>query len=107
VRASGDDFCVVVWGDAKAVLGVLRGDALLKNGDVRADDVMELGTQTTRPSEPLVQFLKSNDAVGEKRFFVANSDGTLLGVLDRDTAEREVEKWQAAQTSSAMEESST
>ena len=104
VRESGDDFCVVVFGEEDVVLGLLRGDALLKDPESRVDEVMELGPATTRPSEPLEELLKSNEAVGVKRFFVATSHGAFLGVLDREVAERAVEEWRA---SSDMEKSST
>jgi hypothetical protein len=90
VRESGDDFCVVTFGDDNAVLGLLRGDALLKDPDARADEAMELGPKTTRPSEPLDELLRSNEAVGVKHFLIATSHGSLLGVLDRDTADRAV-----------------
>jgi hypothetical protein len=51
---------------------------------------MELGPRTTRPSEPLEELLRSNEAVGVKHFLIATSHGSLLGVLDRDTADRAV-----------------
>ena len=89
-RESGDDFCVVTFGDENAVVGLLRGDALLKDRDARADEVMELGPKTTRPSEPLDELLRSNEAVGVKHFLIATSHGSLLGVLDRNTADRAV-----------------
>lgn len=91
VRSSSDDFSVVVSGDEKVVLGLLRGDALLKDG-ARVDDVMELGPKTTRPSEPLEDLLEARDSVGVKHFLVATSHGALLGVLDRDEAEKIVEE---------------
>ena len=90
VRELGDDFCVVVFGNENVVLGLLRGDALLKDPDARVDQVMELGPRTTRPSEPLDELLRSNQAVGVKHFLIATSHGSLLGVLDRDFADRAV-----------------
>jgi hypothetical protein len=105
VRASGADICVVVSGEEDAVLGVLKGDALLKDPDVRADEVMELGPQTVRPSEPLEELMGSNDAVGVKHFLVATSHGAFLGLLDRDEAERTVREWRAMR--SDMEKTST
>ena len=90
VRELGDDFCVVVFGNENVVLGLLRGDALLKDPDARVDQVMDLGPRTTRPSEPLDELLRSNEAVGVKHFLIATSQGSLLGVLDRDTAGRAV-----------------
>ena len=90
MRESDDDFCVVTFGDQNVILGLLRGDALLKDSDARADEIMELGPRTTRPSEPLQELVRSNEAVGVKHFLIATSRGSLLGVLDRDTADRAV-----------------
>jgi Mg/Co/Ni transporter MgtE len=93
MRRSSDDFCLVILAEQKVVLGLLRGDALIKDPDARVEDVMELGPKTTRPSELLQELIESNDAVGVKHFFVATSHGALLGVLDRDTADRAVATW--------------
>jgi hypothetical protein len=93
MRRSSDDFCLVILAEQKIVLGLLRGDGLIKDPNARVEDVMELGPKTTRPSEPLQELIESNDAVGVKHFFVATSHGALLGVLDRDTADRAVATW--------------
>jgi hypothetical protein len=62
VRSSPHDFCVVVFGEESVVLGILRGDALLKDEDARVADVMELGPKTIRPSEALEKLLKARRA---------------------------------------------
>ena len=93
VRSSPYHFCVVVYGEESAVLGLLRGDALLKYEDAKAEDVMELGPKTIRPSEPLEELLTARKSVGVKHFLVATSHGAFMGVLDRDDAEGAVEVW--------------
>lgn len=74
-----------------AVLGLLRGDALLKDPDARADEVMELGPKTTRPSEPLDELLRSNEAVGVKHFTVNRrvpGDDVERGTAEASTREQ-------------------
>jgi len=90
VLASGYDFCVVV-NDERIVLGLLRGDALGKDEDVRADEVMELGPKTTPPSEPVEGLLEARSSQGVKNWLVTTSHGALLGVLSRTQAERALE----------------
>ena len=101
VRSSSYDFCVVVYGEESAVLGLLRGDALLKHEDAKAEDVMELGPKTIRPSEPLAELLEARESVGVKHFLVATPHGAFMGVLVREEAERTVEAWSGEQPMSA------
>lgn len=78
-----------------AVLGLLRGDALLKDPDARADEVMELGPKTTRPSEPLDELLRSNEAVGVKHFTVnrrVQGDDVERGTAEASTREQ-ADEW--------------
>lgn len=89
------DFCVVVNEEA-VILGLLRGDALAKDEDARACDVMELGPKTTPPSEPVAELLEARPSQGVKSFLVATSHGVLLGGLDRDAAERAVAERRSA-----------
>jgi CBS domain-containing protein len=91
VVASGADFCVVVNGD-RVVAGVLRGDALAKDPAARAEDVMELGPSTIRPSKPVETLLTSRSQQGIKSWIVASSRGVFLGVLRRDDAQRAFEE---------------
>jgi len=89
VLGKSHDFCVVV-NEQDVILGLLRGDALAKDEDARACDVMELGPKTTPPSEPVAELLKARSSQGVKHFLVATSHGALLGALGRDRAERAV-----------------
>ncbi|CAN5134823.1 MAG: hypothetical protein ACR2M2_04950 [Gaiellaceae bacterium] len=91
VRESGYDFCVVV-NDERIVLGLLRGDALGKDPEASADEVMELGPKTIPPSKPLEELLESSSSQGVKHWVVTTSHGALLGALDRAEAERALEE---------------
>ena len=87
ILKKGHDFCVVV-NEEQVVLGLLRGDTLVKDEEARACDVMELGPKTTPPSEPVEELLKARSSQGVKDFLVATSHGVLLGGMSRDGAER-------------------
>lgn len=89
-RAGGSDVCVVL-NEHDVVLGLLRGDALSKDPDARAREVMELGPATLRPSTPVEQLLRSRSNQGVKVWIVTTSHGVLLGMLLRDDAERALE----------------
>ena len=91
VLRSGHDFCVVV-NEEDVILGLLRGDALAKDENARADEVMELGPKTTPPSEPVEGLLEARSSQGVKNFLIATSHGVLLGALSRDEAERALKK---------------
>jgi CBS domain-containing protein len=86
--ASGSElgFCVVV-NDERIVAGVLRGDALAKDPGARAEDVMELGPRTIRPSKPIDELLRKRSSQGVKSWIVTTAHGELLGVLTRTDAE--------------------
>ena len=91
VLRSGHDFCVVV-NEEDVILGLLRGDALSKDENARADEVMELGPKTTPPNEPVEELLEARASQGVKNFLIATSHGVLLGALSRDEAERALEE---------------
>jgi CBS domain-containing protein len=91
VVEGGSDLCVVVNGE-RIVVGVMRGDALAKDADARAEEVMELGPKTVRPSNPVEELLRRRSSHGVKTWIVTTSHGVLLGLLNRDAAERAVAK---------------
>ena len=95
VRSGGLDLCVVV-NEARVVLGVVRGDALAKDANARASDVMELGPKTHRPNYAIEDLLGSRSSDGVKSWLVTTSQGRLLGVLTREDAERALEESKAA-----------
>jgi CBS domain-containing protein len=90
VEASGYDLCVVV-NEERIVAGLLRGDALARDGNATAEDAMELGPRTIRPSSPLEALLRKQSSHGVKSWIVSTSHGMLLGLLTRDDAERALE----------------
>ena len=87
VAESGYDLCVVL-DEGRVVAGVLRGDALSKDPEAAAEDVMELGPRTTRPSTVVEQLLGRKSSQGVKSWIVTTSHGRLVGLLTRDDAER-------------------
>jgi CBS-domain-containing membrane protein len=86
VVASAYDLCPVV-NEQQIVVGLLRGDALRKDADVRVEEVMELGPKTLRPSNPVEKLLQSRANQGVKHWIVTTSHGKLLGLLLRTDAE--------------------
>jgi CBS domain-containing protein len=97
VASGGSDLCVVV-NEHRVVLGVLRGDALAKDSKIRAEEVMELGPKTYRPSEPVEELLAARSSHGVKSWLVTTSHGILLGLLAREDAERALEESKARTT---------
>jgi CBS domain-containing protein len=87
VLESGSDLCVVL-NERRIVVGLLRGDALAKDEDAGAEEVMELGPKTTRPSSVVEELLGRRSSQGVKSWVVTTSHGVLLGQLTRDEAER-------------------
>jgi CBS domain-containing protein len=87
VLESGSDLCVVV-NEQRIVVGLLRGDALAKDEEARAQKAMELGPKTTRPSTVVEELLGRRSSQGVKGWVVTTSHGVLLGQLTRDEAER-------------------
>jgi CBS domain-containing protein len=99
IAAMGLDFCVVV-GEEQIVTGLLRGDALGKSPDALAEEVMELGPRTIRPSVPIETLLGKRSSQGVKSWLVTTPHGVLLGLLTRDDAERALEESKSATTGS-------
>ncbi len=94
VHAAGWDVCVVVDG-RRVVLGLLTEASL--QGDPRAEaaQVMERAPSTYRPYARLDRILKQ---MNERHFDsapVTDSDGVLLGLLQRAAIERAVQAAQA------------
>jgi CBS domain-containing protein len=90
VASSGLDLCVVL-NDARIVLGALHGDALAKDPDASAGDVMERGPKTQRPHKAVQDLLDSRESYGIKSWIVTTPHGVFLGLLTRDDAERALE----------------
>jgi CBS domain-containing protein len=91
VEAAGWDLCVVVAED-RTVLGDLRGKALHADPDAPAEAVMDPAPTTFRPSELLASLALHLRQAGARRVLVTTPEGRLIGVLDRDEAERRTGK---------------
>lgn len=87
VEAAGWDECVVVNQEG-VVLGRLRGLALGGDAEGLVGAVMESGPTTVRPDEPLASLVPRLRDKGVGRIIVTTPDGRLLGVADREAAER-------------------
>jgi hypothetical protein len=87
VLDSGLDVCVVL-NEERIVLGALRGDALAKEPDAAAGEVMD---RARRPSVPTCRSRSSSPlsaSYGIKSWIVTTPHGVYLGLLTRDDAER-------------------
>lgn len=87
VRQTGWDHCIVVNAE-RVVLGRLRRDALDAGPDTLVEQVMEEGPTTIRASEALTGLVQRMRHRKVNSIVVTNPDGQLLGVLQRDDAER-------------------
>jgi len=87
VRAAGWDTCFVV-NDEKVVLGRLGRAALAGEDDVSVEEAMSAGPSTVRPSLELDRAVERMRGQNLTTLPVTTSDGRLLGLLERDTAER-------------------
>src|SRR5262245_21730596 len=88
VRASGWDACIVV-NEAGVVLGRLGGAAWTEAGRATVEAVMKTPT-TYRPDNLLESLLEVMHRKRAKSLLIIDSDGVLVGVIDRQDAERKV-----------------
>src|SRR6266511_5640158 len=86
-RQAGWDHCIVVNAE-RVVMGRLRRDALDAGPDTLVEQVMEEGLIIIRASEELTGLVKRMRDRKVSSIVVTNPDGQLLGVLQRDDAER-------------------
>jgi Mg/Co/Ni transporter MgtE len=89
VRAAGSDTCFVV-NEEQIVLGRLSRAALAGEDDVSAEDAMSTGPSTVRPSLELDRAVERMRRQKLTTLPVTTSEGRLLGLLERDTSEREL-----------------
>jgi CBS domain-containing protein len=87
VRKSGRDACVVV-NEERVVLGLLREQDLDADPEATAEEAMRNGPTTFRPDEPVEKIAKRMRERGVRTVLVTTSEGKLVGLLDRDDAER-------------------
>src|SRR5215510_16313162 len=87
VRAAGPDTCFVV-NDENVVLGRLGRAALAGADQLTVEQAMSSGPSTVRPSLELDRAVERMRRQNLTTLPVTTSDGRLLGLLERDTAER-------------------
>src|SRR5713226_1874072 len=87
VAAAGWDTCIVV-NDAAVVLGRLGRKALASQEDVSVEQAMSSGPSTVRPSITVAAILERMQKQNLTSALVTRSDGTLVGILLREHAER-------------------
>ena len=86
-RRTGDqDLCIVLHPEG-AVMGRLRAEALAGEPHARAQEVMEPGVTTIRPSEPLGPLVERMRKRGVTAVLVTTLKGKLVGLLRRERAE--------------------
>jgi len=87
VGAAGWQTCFVV-NDEKVVLGRLGRAALAGEDDVSVEQAMSAGPSTVRPSLELDRAVERMRRQNLTALSVTTSEGRLLGLLERDTAEQ-------------------
>jgi CBS domain-containing protein len=85
--AAGWTLCAVV-NEAGILLGRLRRRQLDENPDATAEDAMENGPSTYRPSTPAAELAERMKAGRFEAAFVTDSDGRLWGLVSRADLER-------------------
>src|SRR6266516_2624511 len=84
--AAGARVCMVV-NEERVVLGRLRGDALTREPDATAEDVMEEGPTTTRADDNLEHLTTRLRNRSVASIVVTDPDGRLIGLLYREDAQ--------------------
>lgn len=87
VQAQGWDTCFVT-NAAGIVVGRLGRAALAANDDVSVEEAMTLGPSTVRPSYELDAAVERMRKQNLTSLPVTRSDGVLIGILQREDAER-------------------
>lgn len=87
LNAAGWDTCIVV-NNERVVLGRLRGKVLEADPETPIEQVMETGPTTFRPDTRLADVARQMRAKHVASVIVTTSDGRLVGLLDRASAER-------------------
>ncbi len=85
VSASGWDGCLVVNAE-RVVLGRLRRRDIDADPEATAEQVMEPGPTTFRPDVRLSDVVDRMRERGVDSVVITNSDGRLVGILERETA---------------------
>jgi CBS domain-containing protein len=86
-QEAGWDACAVV-NEKRVVLGLLRRKELDADPEAIAEQMMRPGPTTFRPNVPVQEMAERMRERGARTVLVTTSDGTLVGQLRRDDAER-------------------
>jgi len=86
VEAAGWDRAVVV-NHGRIVMGLLRGSRLAADGAMVAEQAMHPAPSTFRPSLPVRELRDHMRKKDVQHVLVTDSDGVLIGALDRATVE--------------------
>jgi hypothetical protein len=84
--------CVVVNG-RRVPLGALRLEAMARDPNATAEQLMELGPTTIRPSWTFEQTSKYLKEQNQDRVLVTTSEGILIGVYFQADAERHMDNF--------------
>jgi CBS domain-containing protein len=87
VEKVGREVCIVV-NPEEIVEGRLRGRALREEPRATAEDAMEIGPTTIRPSEALRPLIERMHRRGVRTVIVSDLRGRMVGILYRENAER-------------------
>jgi len=90
VLEAGRNVCIVVSPEG-VVQGRLRGRALEETPEATAEQAMEIGPTTIRPSERLEPLVQRMHRRGVATIVVSDLKGRLVGILYREDAERALE----------------
>jgi rhodanese-related sulfurtransferase len=78
----GDAPRVVVLGDDRIVLGVVRSEALDLDAETPIETVLQPAPPSVRPSIPLDELAESMHKDGRSYVIVSHLDGTFVGVIE-------------------------
>jgi predicted transcriptional regulator len=90
-QSAGWDLVVVV-NDEHVVFGLLREETMADDPNAAAEQLMEAGPATVRPSwtfEETTEYLHRNKL---ERILVTTSDGRLVGLFEQEEAQRQMER---------------
>ncbi len=82
----GWTWCIVT-NHANVVVGRVRRRHLEGQLDRSAEDIMDLGPSTYRPSIPIREMVARLQSVGTNLAILTRADGTLVGLFDLQTGE--------------------
>jgi len=80
----GDAPRVVVLGDDRIILGVVRREALDLDAETPIETVLQPAPPSVRPSIPLDELAESMEQDGRSYVIVSHLDGTFVGVIEHD-----------------------